>query len=480
MSVCKSPETPISKIGRLIESVLDKSEVIKFEELSPVIAKSPIRSRETKKEIQIEVVKVRLTSPNIDNSLVEFKVQPFVDRDKLIAETSRYGNLSNIHLTKEEAPIALFALLHFDVEDNYLERLYLNYKLIVNIIDINLLYYYHNDTELKLTEIYQCNYNKDVFPTNTIPNILPFLKVLFDKLNIYIDCAFPSIESFKCEMWRVIYYKIKPSFPHYLITPHDFGLDYSLTKYKIDTFLSDLNDDILNINIPRDKYNNEDWIFFVKRLQYLENKAPIYFKHLCSTIKIPEYTSYDLKEEVFITYHISKPHLHDIALKDVYLFNRCAWNVYNLSSKDEMAYYLGFDPRTGTPHINSIKDALLKLSELGPNKYCRMVLKNTTIKHFTDIKYNPAYYEYQDFDIVPIYETGSVYYINRSNFRVILETKKNPHTEKDLSYIILREIYHRNRIAYINNLPQCLPMQDLLNKMDQEEDPSLYSLLGIA
>ena len=464
MSLCESPETSIKKL-------------IKFKDILPITAKCPIYKQELEIEVEIGLAKI-----NFGNcSLVEFKVLPFVDREQLIKETAIYGNLNNIALTKEESPIALFALLHFDVEDNYLERLYVNYKLICKLMDINLLYYYHCNTELKLTEIYQINCNADTFPVNPIPNVLPFLKVLFSKLDIYIECTFPSMESFKCEMWCVFYYKVKTSFPDYLITPHDFGLNYGLTKYQIDTFLSEIDENMLDTYIRLDEYDNQDWILFVKRLQYLENKAPIYFKHLCSIIKIPKYTSYNLKEEIFVTYYISKQHLHGILLKDVYLFSRCAWNIYNLPSKEEIAYYLGFDPRKGTLGIDCIKNALLQLSKLGLSKYCYTVLKDTTVhSHFTDTKCSPTYCEYFDFDVISIYEDDLTYYINRSSFKDVLQSKKNPHTGKDLSSIVLREIHHRNSIAYINNLPECLPMRKLLNKMDNEQEPSLYSLLGMA
>lgn len=227
-------------------------------------------------------------------------------------------------------------------------------------------------------------------------------------------------------------------------------------------------------------YNEQLVQLVVDRLEYLKDNAPKYYSKVIEKYRrVVE----NIKKKKLLT-TVNKDYLYKLNLiypgtvnDDVFLYDDMCYKI-SLFTNDVAGYVLGFPVYEMLPSDEQIKQALLLLSSLGQDAYISMLkektknIKSSTLPTQCNVKisnYKDVIMEdienYLPFDVVTYQEGEYIYRFTRPEFENILSKNKNPWTNEKLPVSILATIKSRLLTAKSLNLPPCVPVCDMFDKI---------------
>lgn len=248
-------------------------------------------------------------------------------------------------------------------------------------------------------------------------------------------------------------------------------LTYYFRTYWFEAIKSSMTTEHYRILIKECNYvkNNYKWLW--KNFVYDELKPIVSDTFLDK--KLPEHITKKDVEELVLLFPGCLP-------IEIHCLSSEAFNIYKLDNKLLQAYILGFPIEYFIPSYKRIKMALYDLTELGIEKYIEKMKsyrKNHSGEIYdTFVNYNNTYdvyhiefEEYNPFDVVEYIEEGQIYRFSRSEFKLLLKTRKNIWNNQEIPEIILYEIHKRLSIAKKNKFPPCQTWINLLTLRNQIE-----------
>lgn len=390
------------------------------------------------------------------------------DRLNLIKETAKYGNFGHIDLEDSECGCALYFLLHIDDTPGWQERLYLNYHYIckhAKVDDLKSMHYTAKEGKHFLNKLV------------TMLTQYPFTR-LDDQANI-----FPNERILQKEMMALLFGRIKDR-PNLLQVGNGIQNIFLLFP---DVCFVQYDQAILHHGIQFDvfhlvsMYNKNNIASMCQRFHYLKSNAPAYLNYMIHKIDLPiNKNLFNLTDYILL---LENGFFQDNI--DIKNYIPCAWNIYTMSNRYIMGYYLGFDPRNGMVPLPCIKTALLELSNLGIEAYINKVLsrapchpheaKCADCTSDVDLMLTKIS-EYSLFDIIYFYEGNKMWIITRPLFEDLLIKEINPYTRRQLPLTVLMEITARRKIAELQQLPSSGSLIEILTRLNDpyyqvEEDP---------
>lgn len=249
-------------------------------------------------------------------------------------------------------------------------------------------------------------------------------------------------------------------------------------------------------NISKDKINKalveSDWItkfrynedlvkFILERVTYLQQNAPIYYAH----VAYKEY--YNVAVRLYKEKLLSKLTREELNTFNNFFSNIIDTKIFNyddlsfkisLLNNEIAGYLLGFPIHLMIPDDEQIQKMLKLLSELGIEKYVKVIKEYTSLTYTIPLPFKEkkevhfsnetdvimeSIDNYVPFDIVAYQKGNYIYRFTRIEFDKLIESKKNPWTNEWLPESVLSTIIARNKAAKKMNLPPPKTHFELLN-----------------
>lgn len=432
-----------------------------------------------------------------ENFICKSKKNPEIRRT-LIKETLKCGNLGNIKLQKHELEYALSQIFIVEKTENFLERLYLNFKSIYGV------YNFGNDDSFHKFD----SYTSDGKICSKFYDIICFLKndcenAVFETCDNY----FLDIQSVVDIMVKLYLKNINNTKRYFTMCSTDFRNVISSYFFKKDfAKVTPKNNDILyyifNISTHKKydvgknhitlntyktvinlgyfpsfkikKFNNEVHEIICDKSLYLFEHAPEYFK-----IVKPLISSILINSKYCISYDTVKIlNLISIELfpelENIDCITSLAFNIYILEPILR-SYVLGFDPMLGPVPKHSIIEAILHLSKYGIVNYSKLVLTPRTSFKFEpklagsvekeDCMLNDIA-DYCSFDIIHFYENEHLFRFTRPEFKLMYDKGVNSITKVEFSDATFLTLTNKIVMAKKYNFPPSQPYCEMLKSFD--------------
>ena len=157
------------------------------------------------------------------------------------------------------------------------------------------------------------------------------------------------------------------------------------------------------------------------------------------------------------------------------------------------AYLLGFPIHQYVPLESVLTESLNRLSTIGIKSYCEEVKKRFKLfqlhdkvnkQNLQNVQYDKVE-DFNTFDVINYYTDSSnnsysgisdkpvnlnMFCFSRDEFKNLLKNGKNFYTNEKLPFSIMEEMRARQKIAWKYDLPSPLPLEEVLNKLNNGEE----------
>jgi hypothetical protein len=297
--------------------------------------------------------------------------------------------------------------------------------------------------------------------------------LLFDEYSDFVSDAWSE----EIEKAMLLCDKITPKLAKRIMVFEDVDFIKTLYEYRCEKVLSKYPkpSTFYYLSVDTDWFGRypivkKHYAKFIQRIEYLQKNAPLYydkvhhqFLSLFSELTLREFERLD-NDLLKRTCSCFPDQFSNLSIKDE--FQKIS--IYPIPIR---AYILGLSLYPKIPHVKEVDQALLKLSQLGIEKYVEDFIENQTREKYPEEKIansEDTLFEtpenYSDFDCLNIEENGKIYQFTRPEFAKLLSDKKNFWTKQPIPFSDLYSIQVRINMAKVLNLPNPETIRVLIEK----------------
>lgn len=414
------------------------------------------------------------------------------EKESLIRETIIYGSIKHIAVPPRKLPEALTFILEREESIGWVDRVIINYKTICSRIEEMELETTHYAAGKGVHFLVKLLTAIDRWSFPETGSILCSTREEFKEhiVSIYVDCSIGLIKEIaqlplakqiplgtKLGLFVIPLYKEHNNIPAF---PHLLGeVETTAEEFKANpNFIACMFTDSYSL-LPH--FNREMVGNLVLRLLHLNGVAPLYFAKMQVLLKEKLIAIRDIfsVDEIITLSRVGFSLIKGFTAEELRKLSPGAWRLACISNPWILGYYLGFDPRNGEVPFSCLKNALFRLSSVGPVSYAEEVLPKEWRHPFdqptsgtcaeVDIMLNRIC-DYNPFDIVRYYEGGCSWIITRPSFENILTTRENPYSREAIPHYALEEIRRRLDLVAKCRLPTASSIVELLKSYESKTD----------